>query len=77
MQRQITTKTELTDLIAELASEDTAQWENSKLTTFLEALGAWLEDSDGYYKNAGLALDPDSATWQLLGDALQAAKVYE
>ena len=77
MSRQITSRDELIDLIRELSSEDTSKWENSDLGSFLEALSGWVGDCDGYYKNTGSHLDPDSPSWQLFADALQAAKIYE
>jgi hypothetical protein len=51
-------------------------WENDSLERFLEALGAWVEDMDGYYINQGkpAPLQPD---WKILGDILMAAAVYE
>ena len=52
------------------------EWTNDDLPSFLEAIGAWLNDMDGYYMNAGV----DSAklpTWRLFADMLMAAKTYE
>jgi len=51
-------------------------WENATLERFLEALGAWVEDMDGYYINQGkpVPLQPD---WKVIGDILMAAKMYE
>ena len=77
MSRRITSRDELIALIRELSSEDTSKWENSDLGSFLEALSGWVGDCDVYYKKTGSDLDPDSPSWQLFADALQAAKVYE
>ena len=74
--RQIKTRADLVTLISELTAEDSTQWENSDLGTFLGALGAWVEDCDGYYKNTGSECDPDTASWQVFADALQAARIY-
>ncbi len=51
-------------------------WENVTLDRFLEAIGAWVEDMDGYYLNQGkpVPLQPD---WKTIGDILMAAKMYE
>jgi hypothetical protein len=51
-------------------------WENATLERFLEAVGAWVEDMDGYYINQGkpVPLQPD---WKVIGDILMAAKMYE
>jgi hypothetical protein len=77
MQRQINTRDELIALIAELSSEDTSEWDNCDLGSFLEALSGWLGDCGGYYTNTGSSLNPEIASWQLFADALQAAKIYE
>lgn len=52
------------------------EWENGNLTSYLEAMAAWVDDSDGYYRNRSEAV-PDQATWKTLGQILLAAKVYE
>jgi hypothetical protein len=52
------------------------EWENGDLTSYLEAMAAWVDDSDGYHRNRGEAV-PDQATWKALGQILLAAKVYE
>ena len=53
------------------------QWQNRDLYTFLQAMAAWLDDCDGYYQNAGLAVNVDRPSWQLFADALSAAAAYE
>ncbi|MEW1905011.1 hypothetical protein [Streptomyces sp. NPDC086147] len=50
--------------------------ENRTLDGFLEALAAWMQDSPGWYRNAGKEL-PDGGDWTFLARALQAATVYE
>ena len=53
-----------------------ATWANPDLPAFLEAVGAWSQDSNGYYQNAGI--DPSNLSpWRLLADILMAARVYE
>lgn len=51
-------------------------WENRDLPAFLEALGAWTEDMNGYYQANGGAI-PLQPSWKMLGQILLAAKVYE
>ncbi len=77
MSCQINTRAELAALIRKMSVEDTSKWDNSNLGSFLEALSAWVDHCDGYYTNTGSDINPDSATWQILADALQAAKIYE
>jgi len=51
-------------------------WENRDLPGFLEALGAWVDDMNGYYQAKGGAI-PLQPSWKMLGEVLLAAKVYE
>jgi hypothetical protein len=46
------------------------------LAGYLEALGAWVEDMNGYYQAKGGAI-PLQPSWKMLGQILLAAKVYE
>ncbi len=48
-----------------------APWQNATLHDYLDALGAWLADSGGYYKNSG-RVAPGSG-WDVMNDALRAA----
>ncbi|MGH7970069.1 MAG: DUF7660 family protein, partial [Limisphaerales bacterium] len=43
---------------------------------FLEALGAWVQDMDGYYRNQGKPV-PEQLDWKTFSDILMAAKMYE
>ena len=53
-----------------------AAWENPDLPRYLDALKAWLEDSDGYYAN--LKEDPAAVSpWRRVADAFAAARIYE
>lgn len=75
--KKIESKEHLLALIKSLSEEDFSEWENQSAAEFLEALGAWLESADSLYKNLKLDTDADSASWQLFGDALRAATIYE
>jgi hypothetical protein len=52
------------------------EWENQDLSSYLEAMAAWVDDIDGYFRNRGEAV-PVQPTWKTLGQILLAAKVYE
>lgn len=52
------------------------QWANPDLPSFLEAMTAWGEDMEGYYQNRGEVV-PEQPQWQLFGQMLLAARVYE
>jgi hypothetical protein len=52
-------------------------WQNQDLFTFLQALAAWLNDCETYYRNSSQSIDVEKASWQLFADALSAASVHE
>ncbi|WP_455681889.1 DUF7660 family protein [Streptomyces tanashiensis] len=51
-------------------------WDNTDLAGFLEALAAWIDDVDGWYRNAGREL-PANGDWSFFARALRAATGYE
>ncbi|MEU3746864.1 MULTISPECIES: hypothetical protein [Streptomyces] len=51
-------------------------WDNADLAGFLEALAAWIDDSDGWYRNTSREL-PAEGGWRFFAHALQAATMYE
>lgn len=53
-----------------------SSWENPDMESYLEALGRWVEDMDGYYINTGQEV-PKNVDWKVFADILMAAKVYE
>ena len=52
------------------------RWENTSTETYLEAIGAWVKDMDGYYHNRGETV-PEHPTWRHVGEILLAARIYE
>lgn len=56
---------------------NTEDWENSNLNDFLEALQAYAEDVNGYYKNMNFKRTPDEASWRVFAQLLSGASVYE
>ena len=75
--KEINTKEQLLSLIQGLSAKEALAWENTSAKDFLEALGAWLEDADGFYNNLNIDTDSTKPSWQLFADALQAATIYE
>ena len=51
-------------------------WENATLPRFLEALAAWVESMEGYYRNQGLEFSEEQP-WALFASMLLAARTYE
>lgn len=77
--RQIQNKNDLAEFIGMLKKdliENPDSWENSDLESFLEAMQSWVEAMQWYYKNHNREL-PDPPTWQVFGDILMGARVYE
>ncbi|MGW2046613.1 DUF7660 family protein [Streptomyces sp. NPDC001858] len=52
------------------------QWENTTLSSFLEALEAWTASSPSLYRNLGRDL-PIEGDWTFFARALAAATIYE
>lgn len=62
-------------LLADL-EKNPSSWENMTLSTYLEALSAWINDSAGFFENRGEEV-PNVPNWRLLATALVAAARYE
>lgn len=56
--------------------DNPSDWQNKNLLDFLEALGRWTEDMDGYYINHNLPI-PENVSWNVFTDILMAARIYE
>ncbi|MCU7840521.1 MAG: hypothetical protein KZQ94_14215 [Candidatus Thiodiazotropha sp. (ex Troendleina suluensis)] len=63
--------------LANVSSNPNENWVNKDLPSFLEALSAWIEDMDGYYKNNNLPYDENNISWKNIADMLYAATMYE
>jgi hypothetical protein len=57
-------------------SQNPSDWENDTLERFIEAMAAWVNDMDGYYKNLNAPI-PENVDWKILGQILLAATMYE
>lgn len=76
---KIKTKDDLILFVLNLVAdyrESPNSWENATLDSFLEALAAYLEDIDGFYRNQNREI-PDKPTWGYIADLLMGAKYYE
>ncbi|WP_429691434.1 DUF7660 family protein [Bacillus mycoides] len=62
--------------LAEDFKRNQNDWENLSINNYLFALGAWVKDMDGYYKNQGISL-PEKVDWSFFATVLLAPKVYE
>jgi hypothetical protein len=79
VRKSITTREELSKYVYELLKEleqNGEEWENNTLPNFLDAMGAWIEDMNGFYMNT--KTEPVNVNrWQMFADILAAATVYE
>jgi hypothetical protein len=66
----------LEQLQTQLQSGPDGGWTNSTLESYLEALFAWITDCPGYYRN-NFDLDVPTNGWEVICDALMAARDYE
>ena len=76
----IRTRHDLAAFVAKLKVEldsNADDWENSDLSSFLDAMSAWIEDMDGFYRNTGQAFSESTPSWKVLADILYAARNYE
>lgn len=62
-------------LSRDLAANE-AGWENVELTTYLEAMAAWIRAIPALEKNTGQDFESMSK-WQLIAAILDAARIYE
>jgi hypothetical protein len=77
--RGVRSREDLAQFVRTLADDLRQQpeaWENRDLGPFLEAMSAWIEDMEGYYRNRGEAV-PSQPEWSTLAEILAAARVYE
>ncbi|MCG8707905.1 hypothetical protein JHU04_001103 [Brenneria sp. 4F2] len=75
----VKTKNDFIQLVSWLAldiKDNADEWENKNLPDYFEAMAAWVEDMDGYYKNCEKSV-PEDINWRVFADILMAAKVYE
>lgn len=52
-------------------------WENKNLQDFLEAIGSYAKDIQGYYDNMKQVVNVDEPNWQTFADIFKGAKIYE
>jgi len=67
---------EFMEMICDDFRKNDREWENSKLENYLEALHAYSNDVDGYYKNMNQG-NVNIPTWKLFADIIIGAKMYE
>ncbi|MFP9113705.1 hypothetical protein ACLI1A_07165 [Flavobacterium sp. RHBU_3] len=53
------------------------EWENKTLADFLESMGRYTNDVQGYYNNMKMDVNADVPAWSTFADIFRGAKVYE
>jgi hypothetical protein len=57
--------------------ENNESWKNKSIPDFLESLGSYAEDIQGYYDNTKQNVNADKADWSTFADIFKGAKIYE
>jgi hypothetical protein len=52
------------------------EWENKSIESFLEGMQSWIDDMEGYYENMDRPI-PNDINWEFFANAIYAAKIYE
>ncbi len=52
-------------------------WENHTIKDFLEAMGRYAGDIQGYYDNTHQNIDANTPSWKVFADILKGASIYE
>jgi hypothetical protein len=77
--RTIETKAQFLAFVDQLRADlqnSPEAFENLTLDDFLNALSAWVADSEGYYRNIGES-SPSPTVLRYIADALAGATIYE
>ncbi|MDT3403018.1 DUF7660 family protein [Mucilaginibacter terrae] len=61
----------------EVSSINPSEHPNPTMADFIEAIGRYTEDIQGYYDNTGQSINADVSTWRVFADILKGATMYE
>ena len=74
------TRENFIDFIENLRADflaDPEKWTNKTVGDYLEAIGRYAEDIQGYYNNTGQSVNADNPDWKTFSDILKGATIYE
>lgn len=77
--KEVKSRQDLVEFISALRQDletNPEDWENPTLSKFLEAMGAWVEAMDQFYRNQGVEFS-EQQSWREFATILLAARVYE
>lgn len=64
------------ELLSDNLKNNSEEWSNKSLSDYIQAIGNWTEDMEGYYENNNLPI-PENIDWKVFANILIAAKMYE
>ncbi len=56
--------------------ERSEEWENKDISSYLEGIGSWVEDMEGYFINMKKEM-PKNIDWKFIATLLYVGKIYE
>ena len=68
---------EFIELLHEDYRKNLKSWQNKNLDSFLDAIGRYANDIQGYYDNTNKKVNADDPSWQVFADILKGSKIYE
>lgn len=77
--KQVSSKADFDHFLKCLAEDlktNPREWENKDLLRYLQAIAAFAESADGYYKNVGEPVDTERFSWRLVSQILLAGSVH-
>lgn len=76
---EIKTKDDFIEFVNKLSSDNrerSEQWVNNDVPSYLEGIGSWVEDMEGYFMNMQKEM-PDNIDWSFMATLLYVGKIYE
>ena len=75
----IRTKEDFVKFLTELRydkEQNSEEWENGEITSYLEGISSWVEDMEGYFTNMNIDM-PKDIDWKFIAILFYAGKIYE
>lgn len=76
---EIKTKEDFIGFVNSLSNdkrERSDEWENKDISSYLEGIGSWVEDMEGYFINMKKEM-PQNIDWKFIATLLYVGKIYE
>lgn len=77
--KKIDSKNDFIKFIESLAddkSNNSLDWKNVDIGSYLNSIKSWVEDIEGYYKNMNLNI-PSNIDWKFIATLFYVGKIYE